>query len=117
LSYAKVGSEQQCFNLMRFLDIMYLYVHKKVEFMSAIESVGIHEFKEHLYDYTRKNQEPIALTEHGETIGYYIPAQPKKKDIESLRKRVTNLSNMLAEKGLTEDDIVTDFQELRAQSN
>jgi len=85
--------------------------------MSAIESVEIREFRDHLYDYTRKNQEPIALKERGETIGYYIPAQPQKKDIGSLRQSVTKLSNMLAEKGLTEDDIVTDFQELRKQSN
>lgn len=87
--------------------------------MSEIESVGIREFRDHLYKYTRENQEPIALTNHGETIGYYIPAQPQpqKKDIESLRQAVTKLSHMLAEKGLTEDDIVTDFQELRKQSN
>ncbi len=86
---------------------------QKVKFMSAIESVGIREFRAHLYKYTRENQEPIALTSHGETIGYYIPAQPQKKDIESLRQAITKLSNMLAEKGLSEDDIVADFQELR----
>lgn len=87
--------------------------------MSAIQSVGIREFRDHLYKYTRENQEPVALTNHGETIGYYIPAQSQsqKKDLESLRQAVTKLSNMLAEKGLTEDDIATDFQELRKQSN
>lgn len=92
---------------------------QKAKFMSAIESVGIREFRAHLYKYTRENQEPIALTSHGETIGYYIPAQPQpqKKDLESLRQAVTKLSNMLAEKGLSEDDIVADFQELRKQSN
>lgn len=47
--------------------------------MSAIKLVGIREFRAHLYKYTRENQEPIALTNHGETIGYYIPAQPQKK--------------------------------------
>ncbi len=59
------------------------------------------------------------MTAHGETIGYYIPAQPQpqKKDIESLRQAITKLSNMLAEKGLSEDNIVADFQELRKQSN
>lgn len=87
--------------------------------MSAIKSVGIREFRAHLYKYTKENQETIALTNHGETIGYYIPAhpQPQKKEIESLRQAVTKLSNMLAEKGLSEDDIVADFQELRKQSN
>ncbi|ACK73969.1 prevent-host-death family protein (plasmid) [Gloeothece citriformis PCC 7424] len=85
--------------------------------MSAIKSIGIREFRAHLYKYTRENQEPIALTNHGETIGYYIPAQSQKKDIESLRQAVAKLSNMLAEKELSEDDIVADFQELRKQSN
>lgn len=92
---------------------------QKGKLMSAIESVGIREFREHLYKYTRENQEPIALTNHGETIGYYIPAQPQphKKDIESLRQAITKLSNILAEKGLSEDDVVADFQGLRKQSN
>lgn len=92
---------------------------QKRRFMSAIESVGIREFRAHLDKYTRENQEPIALTYNGETIGYYIPAQPQpqNKEIESLQQAVTKLSNMLAEKGLSDDDIVADFQELRKQSN
>ncbi|MGB5596765.1 MAG: prevent-host-death family protein [Crocosphaera sp.] len=87
--------------------------------MSKIESVGMREFRAHLYKYTRENQEPIALTSHGETIGYYIPAQPQshKKEIESLREAVTKLSNMLAEKGLSEDDIVADFQTFKKPSH
>ena len=90
---------------------------QRVKFMSTITSVGIREFRSHLYKYTKENQEPIALTSHGETIGYYIPAQPQpqKKEIESLRQAVTKLSNMLAEKGLSEDDLVADFQEFRQQ--
>jgi hypothetical protein len=37
----------------------------------------------------------------------------KKKEIESLRQAVTKLSSMLVEKGLSEDDLVADFQEFR----
>jgi PHD/YefM family antitoxin component YafN of YafNO toxin-antitoxin module len=83
--------------------------------MSAIKSVGIREFRANLYKYTRKNQEPIALTSHGETIGYYIPAQtrPQQKEIESLQKAVSQLSRLLTEKGISEDDIVADFQEFK----
>ena len=83
--------------------------------MSSIQSVGMGEFRQHLYKYTKQNREPLALTLHGETIGYYIPAgvSAQKKDLDSLREAVTKLSAMLAEKGLTEDDIVADFQELR----
>ncbi len=59
------------------------------------------------------------ITIQDETIGYYIPTQslPHKKDVESLRQAVTELSAMLAEKGLSEDDIVADFQELRHKSH
>lgn len=80
-----------------------------------MQSIGIQEFRANLHKYTRQNQEPIALTSHGETLGYFILAQlsPQKKDLESLRQAVTKLSTMLAEKGLNEDDIVADFQELR----
>jgi antitoxin (DNA-binding transcriptional repressor) of toxin-antitoxin stability system len=85
--------------------------------MSKIELVGVREFRANLSKYTRENKEPIALTSHGETIGYYIPAQPQKQEIESLRQAVTKLSKMLAEKGLSEDDIVADFQQLRNQSH
>ena len=86
--------------------------------MSLIPLVGIREFRAHLYKYTKQNQAPIALTSHGETIGYYIPAQPQaqKKDIESLRQSVTTLSNLLAAKGISEEDIVADFQEFKNQS-
>ncbi|MEB3123731.1 MAG: hypothetical protein VKL41_21220 [Snowella sp.] len=87
--------------------------------MSTITSVGIREFRSHLYKYTQENQEPLALTSHGETIGYYIPApsQPQKKDVESLRQAVIKISHILAEKGLSEDDLVADLQELRQQSH
>ena len=87
--------------------------------MANIESVGVREFRANLDKYTRENREPIALTNHGETIGYDIPAQqkPEKKEIESLQQAVTKLSQMLAEKGLSEDDIVADFQELRNQTH
>ena len=86
--------------------------------MSTITSVGIREFRSHLYKYTKENQEPIALTSHRETIGYYLSAQPQpqKKEIESLPQAVTKLSSMLAEKGLSEDDLVADFQEFRQMS-
>ncbi|MGK7879753.1 MAG: prevent-host-death family protein [Crocosphaera sp.] len=80
--------------------------------MSEIEAVGMGEFRNHLDRYTQENQEPIALTSHGETIGYYIPAQtqPHKKNIGSLQQAVNKLNKMLAEKGLSEEDIVQDFQ-------
>jgi PHD/YefM family antitoxin component YafN of YafNO toxin-antitoxin module len=76
------------------------------------------EFKNHLHKHIEEKQQPIALTNHNEIIGYYIPKQPQppKKDLESLQKSVTRLSNILAEKGISEDDIVADFQQLRKQA-
>ena len=85
--------------------------------MSNIKLVGVRKFRANLSKYTKENQEPIALTSHGETIGYYIPAHPQKKEIDSLREAVARLSKMLEEKGLSEDDIVADFQEFRNQNN
>ncbi|MGI0483426.1 hypothetical protein ACN4EE_21920 [Geminocystis sp. CENA526] len=48
-----------------------------------------------------------------ETITYSSVPQIKPQEIESLKKAVIKLSQILAEKNLTEDDIVADFQELK----
>jgi len=37
--------------------------------------VGVKEFRAHLLSYL-ESVFPIAITRHGETIGYYIPAHP-----------------------------------------
>ncbi|NER53102.1 MAG: prevent-host-death protein [Symploca sp. SIO1A3] len=66
---------------------------------------------------TVENQDPIAVTSHGRHIGYYIPAKPspKEADFEALRTASRLLEAMLKKSGVTEDEIVAEFDALRKQ--
>ncbi len=77
-----------------------------------IQSVGIKEFRANLHKYTQQNSEPIAITSHGVPIGYYIPTQPnpQKQDLIALQEAVQKIKHLLETKGISEDDLLADFQ-------
>ncbi|MCB0104753.1 MAG: hypothetical protein KDE53_02570 [Caldilineaceae bacterium] len=77
-----------------------------------LQSVGLREFRAHLHKYTRLGDEPIVITSHGETIGYYIPARPapQAQSVEALKEAVTKLSALLEASGVDADSIVAEFQ-------
>ena len=79
--------------------------------------VGIREFREKLSTFLESSK-PIAITRHGETVGFYIPAKRKRKqaDLEALRAAGEQLDAMLAAAGVTEDELVRDFKELRRKA-
>jgi PHD/YefM family antitoxin component YafN of YafNO toxin-antitoxin module len=79
-------------------------------------TVGIREFRENLAAYLLESQGPVAITRHGDTIGYYIPARRKRTEAEraAFKEAAARLDEMLAEKGLTEDELVADFKKWRA---
>ena len=54
--------------------------------MEALK-VGIREFRSQLPHYLLEAGQPLAITRHGETIGYYIPSRDKEPlaDIASLK--------------------------------
>ena len=39
--------------------------------------VGIREFRDKLASYLLESDVPVAITRHGDTVGYYIPARRK----------------------------------------
>jgi prevent-host-death family protein len=84
--------------------------------MAEMKFVGIREFRANLHKYTAERDTPIAVTSHGEPIGYYIPVRPapQAKDFEALKKAVRQISDMLRQSGVSEDDIMADFQEVRS---
>ena len=45
------------------------------------EKIGIREFRENLAGYLESGK-PLAITRHGETLGFYIPAQKRNRDAE-----------------------------------
>jgi prevent-host-death family protein len=78
--------------------------------------VGIREFRANLHKYMVERDTPITVTSHGEPIGYYIPLRPapQAKDFEALKKVAGQISDMLRQSGVSEDEILADFQEVRS---
>ena len=83
--------------------------------MEAIR-IGIREFRDKLASYLLKSESPLAITRHGDTIGYYIPTRRKASEMEihSLREAAARMQKMLKASGLTEDEVVEDFKRWRA---
>ena len=46
--------------------------------------VGIREFREKLASYSLESDKPLAITRHGDTVGYYLPARRKRSEAERL---------------------------------
>jgi antitoxin (DNA-binding transcriptional repressor) of toxin-antitoxin stability system len=78
------------------------------------QKVGIREFRERLAAFLESST-PVAITRHGETLGYYIPARPSRNelDLTALRNAAAQLDALLAASGVTEDELVNDFKEAR----
>jgi antitoxin (DNA-binding transcriptional repressor) of toxin-antitoxin stability system len=78
--------------------------------------VGIREFRERLAAYLLESDTPVAITRHGDTVGYFIPARRKRSATEraALKKAAAALDAMLTAKGITEDEVVGEFKRRRA---
>lgn len=75
--------------------------------------VGMREFREHMQQYMH-NSAPVAITRHGQTVGFYIPAnRPQQSDIDHLKRAAEQLDNLLSRHSVTEDDLLADFRALR----
>jgi PHD/YefM family antitoxin component YafN of YafNO toxin-antitoxin module len=77
--------------------------------------VGIREFREKLATYVLETEETVAVTRHGDVVGYYIPARRKRTEAEkqALEEAASRLQEAMAAAGLSEDDIVRDFKRWR----
>ncbi len=78
--------------------------------------VGIREFREKLAAYLLESQAPVAITRHGDTVGYYIPARRKRSVAEraAFKDAVDRLQESLKSEGLSEEEIVKDFKAWRS---
>ncbi len=82
--------------------------------MAELEKVNVREFRNNMGKYMAKTT-PFAVTRHGQTVGYYIPARPTPDETQrlALKKAGESIDQMLAEQGVTEDELVQAFRELR----
>jgi antitoxin (DNA-binding transcriptional repressor) of toxin-antitoxin stability system len=78
------------------------------------ERVGVREFREKLSGYL-ESATAVAITRHGETIGFYVPArqQPDEKYLEALQRAGERLDELIAASGSTEDELMGQFKALR----
>jgi antitoxin (DNA-binding transcriptional repressor) of toxin-antitoxin stability system len=81
--------------------------------MHAVK-VGIREFRERLASFLEAGA-PVAVTRHGETVGFYIPTRrkPKNEDLTALKTAAAQLDTMIEAAGATEDDLLEDFKKAR----
>lgn len=84
--------------------------------MSAqVARVGMREFRAHLQQYLLTSSFPVAVTRHGETVGFYIPARhrPEKLELDALKQAALQFEKLLASHGLTEGELLAEFRALR----
>ncbi|MBL8230242.1 MAG: hypothetical protein JNL98_17260 [Bryobacterales bacterium] len=81
--------------------------------------IGIREFREKLATYVLESDTPVAITRHGDTVGYFIPARRRRTDEERAapKEAAERLDTLLAAKGITEDELVADFKLWRARKH
>ena len=75
--------------------------------------VGIREFRSGLADYIA-SEAPVAVTRHGQTVGYFIPT-PGQTDVDlaALKMASTALDRMLAAQSVDIDSVAAEFKALR----
>jgi len=77
--------------------------------------VGIREFRDNLATYLLESEVPMAITRHGDTVGYYIPARRKRTEAEraALKEAAVKWQEILATHGVSEDEALKDFKRWR----
>ena len=79
--------------------------------------VGIREFRAGMAEFIASST-PVAVTRHGQTIGYFIPAQGQGEgDIAALKKASRTLDRLLAVKSIDVEEVVAEFKAVRKQAN
>lgn len=78
--------------------------------------VGIRDFRENLATYLLETESPVAITSHGDTVGYFIPARHKRSQAErmALKEAAARFVALLAAEGVTEEEPVADFKRWRS---
>ena len=82
--------------------------------MEALK-VGIREFRSQLPHYLLEAGQPVAITRHGETIGYYIPSRETEPiaDIAALKAVAAKLDALLKSAQVDPEVVVADFNARR----
>ena len=75
--------------------------------------IGIREFRADLAGYITSST-PVAVTRHGQTVGYFIPTLGQvKEDLSALKKASKILDRLLAAHSIDAEAVVADFKVAR----
>jgi antitoxin (DNA-binding transcriptional repressor) of toxin-antitoxin stability system len=75
--------------------------------------VGIREFRADLAEYIASST-PVAITRHGQTVGYFIPTHGQvEADIAALKKASQTLDQLLQQQAVDAEAVVADFKAAR----
>jgi hypothetical protein len=79
--------------------------------------VGIREFRAGMAEFIASSK-PVAVTRHGQTIGYFIPTHGHAEaDVASLQKASKTLDRLLAAKSVDVEAVVSDFKSARQRTH
>lgn len=81
------------------------------------QKIGVREFRDNLAGYLEGGR-PLAITRHGETLGFFIPAQKRsrKAEVEAMRAAAKELDAMIAAAGASEDELMAEYKAIRQAS-
>jgi antitoxin (DNA-binding transcriptional repressor) of toxin-antitoxin stability system len=84
-------------------------------------TVGIREFRTRLAEYLLKGDRPVAITRHGQTVGYFIPAQATRAELDraALKEAASKMDAMLKRAGFGDsqlNEVARDFRSWRKTS-
>lgn len=76
--------------------------------------VGMRDFRENLAGYLESGT-PLAIMRHGETLGFYIPAQKRNRRaaLKAMRSAAKELDAMIESWGISEEELMKDYKEIR----
>lgn len=84
--------------------------------MMEATKVGIREFRASLAEYIESST-PVAITRHGQTVGYFIPAQGQNEaELAALKQASKALDELLARREVDTEAVVADFKRARQQT-
>ena len=75
--------------------------------------VGIREFRASLAEYIESST-PVAITRHGQTVGYFIPARGQNEaELAALKQASQTLDELLTRHKVDTEAVVADFKQAR----
>jgi hypothetical protein len=84
--------------------------------LAATTRVGIREFRTGLSDYIAGDT-PIAVTRHGQTVGFFIPTKTDlTAEVAALKSAAAQLDELLHAQDVDVDEIVEEFKQVRRRA-